>query len=59
MKGRAFALTGWVAAGALLAVAPARPAEKRSFVIQGETLVYSYDHNQIYGEKVAFEVLGY
>ncbi|MCJ7587075.1 MAG: hypothetical protein MUQ00_04135 [Candidatus Aminicenantes bacterium] len=59
MKGRAFALTSWVAAGALLLAVPARPAEKRSFVIQGETLVYSYDHNQIYGEKVAFEVLGY
>lgn len=59
MKRRAFALTAWVAAGALLAAAPARPAEKRLFVVQGETLVYSYDHNQIYGEKVAFEVLGY
>jgi hypothetical protein len=59
MKGRAFALTGWIAAGALLLAARASPAEKRLFVVQGETLVYSYDHNQIYGEKVAFEALGY
>jgi len=59
MKGRAFALTGWVAVGFLLLAAPALPAEKRLFVVQGETLVYSYDHNQIYGEKVAFEALGY
>lgn len=51
-------LAGLAAALVLLAL-PARPAAKKILVVSGDVLVYSYDHGQAYGEKVAFEIAGY
>jgi hypothetical protein len=59
MRGGALGLSGWIAAGTLLTVSPARPAAPKLLVVAGEVLVYSYDHSQVYGEKVSFEALGY
>jgi hypothetical protein len=57
MRGGGLGLAGLI--GVVLCAASARSAEKQVLVVQAEILVYSYDHNQVYGEKAAFEALGY